>query len=116
MRRILVEHARRKKRARHGGGLARQPLDDVQLAAPHTHEDLLALDEALTRLAAKDKVRADLVQLRYFAGLTLEQAGRVLGISPATADRYWAYSRAWLHQEITRGETPGQPAPDGEKK
>src|SRR5262249_40638686 len=89
MRRILVEHARRKKRARHGGGRVRQPLDDIQLPAPQTHEDLLALDEALTRLAAKDKARADLVQLRYFAGLTLEQAARVLGISPATADRCW---------------------------
>jgi RNA polymerase sigma factor (TIGR02999 family) len=116
MRRILVEAARRKRRAKHGGGLARQPLDDVQLAAPQPHEDLLALDEALARLAAKDKVRADLVQLRYFAGLTLEQAARVLGISPATADRYWAYARAWLHQAITRGGVPGNQAADGEKK
>ncbi len=64
--------------------------------------DLLALDEALTKLSRTDKTKADLVQLRYFGGLTLAQAAQVLGISPATADRYWAYARAWMHQEITR--------------
>jgi DNA-directed RNA polymerase specialized sigma24 family protein len=69
---------------------------------PPPREDLLALDEALTRLAATDRVKAELVKLRYFTGLTLEEAATVLGISPATADRYWAYARAWLHQEILR--------------
>ncbi|HEV3257930.1 MAG TPA: ECF-type sigma factor, partial [Gemmataceae bacterium] len=64
-------------------------------------DDLLAIDEALNKLAAKDPVKADLVKLRYFAGLTIEQAARALGISATTADRYWAYARAWLHQEIT---------------
>src|SRR5206468_1205931 len=104
MRRILVENARRKRSGKHGGGLVRHDVDDVPLAAPEPTQDLLALDEALTKFAAVNKLKADLVQLRYFAGLTLEQAAKVLGISAATADRYWAYARAWLHQEITRGE------------
>jgi RNA polymerase sigma factor (TIGR02999 family) len=111
MRRILVENARRKRSRKHGGGLARHDLDLVQPAAPEPCHDLLALDEALTELAARDKPKADLVQLRYFAGLTLDQAAAVLGISPATADRYWAYARAWLHQHITGG-----PDTDSSKK
>src|SRR5205085_2574683 len=90
MRRILVENARRKGRQKRGGAMARHNIDDLQLAAPETSPDLIALDEALTRLAARDKVKADLVQLRYFGGLTLDEAAQVLGISPATADRYWA--------------------------
>lgn len=102
MRRILVEIARRKKSLKHGGRLQRRELDPVDVASPEPQEDLLALDEALTKLAAIDKVKADLVTLRYFAGLTLDQASEVLAISPATADRYWAYARAWLHQEITQ--------------
>jgi RNA polymerase sigma factor (TIGR02999 family) len=110
MRRILVENARRRRSQKRGGGRAREDLDEAQLAAPEPPEDLLALDEALDRLAAKDKVKADLVKLRYFAGLTLEQAALALGISRTTADRYWAYARAWLHQEITRGEAA---EPDG---
>jgi RNA polymerase sigma factor (TIGR02999 family) len=108
MRRILVEGARRKRSHKHGGGLARQPLDEAQVAAPEAPEDLLALDEALDKLAARDPAKAELVKLRYFAGLTIEQAAKALGISPATADRHWAYARAWLHQEITGGaRTPG---------
>jgi RNA polymerase sigma factor (TIGR02999 family) len=103
MRRVLVENARRKRSLKHGGGLARQELDEAELAAPEAPEDLLALDEALDKLAAKDPGKAELVKLRYFAGLTIEQAAKALGISPATADRYWAYARAWLHQEITGG-------------
>ena len=75
-------------------------------AAPEPDEDLLALDEALARLAARDPVKAELVKLRHFAGLTVDQAAAALGISPATADRYWAYARAWLHAEITGGERP----------
>jgi RNA polymerase sigma factor (TIGR02999 family) len=101
MRRILVENARRKKRHKHGGGRSRQDLEGLQLAGPEPATDLLALDEALTRLAARDPVKAQLVQLHSFAGLTLDHAARVLGISPSTADRYWAYARAWLHQDIT---------------
>jgi RNA polymerase sigma factor (TIGR02999 family) len=100
MRRILVENARRKRSAKHGGGLVRQEFDDIQLAAPGLSEDLEALDEALNRLAEKDAVKADLVKLSHFAGLTIEEAAQALGISVTTANRYWAYSRAWLHQEI----------------
>jgi RNA polymerase sigma factor (TIGR02999 family) len=105
MRRILVESARRKARFKHGGGLVRHDLDEVQPAAPELGEDLLALDEALARLAEKDPVKAELVKLRHFAGLTIDQAAHALGISPATADRYWAYARAWLHAAIT-GDRP----------
>jgi RNA polymerase sigma factor (TIGR02999 family) len=101
MRRIIVENARRKGRVKHGGGLVRHDLDEVQPAAPGLGEDLLALDEALARLAEKDPVKAELVKLRHFAGLTVDQAAHALDISPATADRYWAYARAWLHAAIT---------------
>ncbi len=104
MRRLLVENARRKRSRKRGGGLVRRELDEADLAAPEPREDLLALDEALDQLAARDKVKADLVQLRYFAGLTGEQAARALGISRATADRYWAYAKAWLHRQMTHGD------------
>ena len=108
MRRILVDKARRKRSAKHGGGMVRQEFDDLQLAAPELVEDLLALDEALNQLAKKDPIKAELVKLRHFAGLSVDQAALALGISPATADRYWAYARAWLHAEITRdGSPPG---------
>src|SRR5262249_4613937 len=95
-----------KRSDKRGGGLVRRDLDDVHLAAPEPGEDLLALDEALVRLAAKDPVKAQLVKLRHFAGLTIEEAAQVLGISVTTANRYWAYARAWLHQEIE-----GRPPP-----
>ena len=100
MRRILVERARRRKSVRHGGGLARKDLDSLDLAAPEAADDLLALDEALGRLAAADEQAARLVQLRYFAGLTLSQVAEMLAVSPRTADRLWAYARAFLHAEI----------------
>jgi RNA polymerase sigma factor (TIGR02999 family) len=100
MRRVLIDLARRKRTGKRGGGRARQQLDD--LPAPQPDEELLALDEALDRLAAEDPVKAHLVELRYFAGLTGEQAAEVLGISPSTADRHWAYARAWL-QAAVRG-------------
>src|SRR5205807_8891501 len=100
MRRILVEQARRKRSLKKGGGRAREEFDEVQLAAPEPVEDLLALDEALEKLAAKDSVKAELVKLRYFAGLTIDEAAAALGISPATAKRYWTYTRTWLYQEI----------------
>ena len=108
MRRILVENARRKQRRKHGGGLTRQDLDEAAVAAPTPREDLLAVDEALTKLAATEATAAQLVQLRYFAGLTLPEAARVLGIAPRTADRLWAYARAWLHQEIQGAKPPDQ--------
>jgi RNA polymerase sigma factor (TIGR02999 family) len=96
MRRILVDRARWKRRDRHGGERDRVPLEDADPAAPAADEDLLALDEALERFAAIDPVKAELVQLRYFAGLSEEDAASALSISRATASRYWAYARAWL--------------------
>jgi RNA polymerase sigma factor (TIGR02999 family) len=100
MRRILVENARRKQRDRHGGGRARRDVTKVDPPAPEPREDLLALDEALRLLAAEDPQAANLVQLRYFAGLTLPEAAGALGLSPRTADRLWAYARAWLHRRL----------------
>jgi RNA polymerase sigma factor (TIGR02999 family) len=105
MRRILVDGARHKASRKAGGGRVRQDLDGLEIALPEIPEDLLALDEALNKLAATDKKAADLVHLRFFAGLPLPEAAQFLGMSPRTADRLWAYARAWLHQEI-RGTTP----------
>jgi len=103
MRRILVENARRKQRLRHGGGHHRVDFDDAALAIEQSSDNLIALDEALAKLAEEDSVKADLVKLRYFAGLTIEQAAKILKISRATADRYWSYARAWLFHEINKG-------------
>ena len=103
MRRILVENARRKNRVKHGGDRARQDLHSDLEAAPEGAEELLALDEALTRLALKEPTVAQLVQLRYFGGLTIPEAAEVLGVSPRTADTYWSYARSWLLTEL-RGE------------
>ncbi|MBS0205139.1 MAG: sigma-70 family RNA polymerase sigma factor [Planctomycetes bacterium] len=100
MRRILVENARRKQRIRHGGDFVRRGLDEVEIAAPEPREDLIALDAALAKLALVDRSAVTLVQLRYFAGLTLPEAAEILNISLRSADRLWAYSRAWLHQEL----------------
>jgi RNA polymerase sigma factor (TIGR02999 family) len=105
MRRILLERARRKKSLKHGGGLVREEMDLEEIVAPGVDEDLVHLDDALNKLAVKDPVKAQLVNLRYFAGLSGEEAAEMLGISPATADRYWAYAKAWLHREITRGSS-----------
>jgi RNA polymerase sigma factor (TIGR02999 family) len=109
MRRILVENARRKERRKHGGGHHRVPLADVEAAAPALSDDLLALDEALARLAEEDPVKARLVELRFFAGLSVEDAAACLGISRATADRYWAYARAWLYARVRGGEKTENP-------
>src|SRR5262249_27673613 len=100
MRRILVENARRRNRVKRGGDRARIDLDKAQPTTPETDNDLLALDEALEQLARKDPVKAELVQLRVFAGLTVPQAAEVLGLSTTTADRYCAFARAWLRVEI----------------
>jgi RNA polymerase sigma factor (TIGR02999 family) len=101
MRRILIDQARRKRRVRHGGGRRRLNLDPIDLADEQASNDLLDLDEALQRLATDEPVIAQVVQLRYFAGLTLEQIGAALGISLRTANRHWAYARAWLYRELS---------------
>ncbi len=106
MRRILVEAARRKNRIRHGGGRARGELDDGCLLTEAPSDDLLALDEVLTRLAARDPVRAEVVKLRFFAGLTMAETAQVLGISLATAERYWTFARAWLYAEMADPDRP----------
>src|SRR5262245_54802992 len=100
MRRILVESARRKAAAKHGGGRSRQELDAELLPVAEVREDLVALDTALDKLAASNRPAAELVQLRYFAGLTLPEAAEALGIAPRTAGRLWAYARAWLRREV----------------
>jgi RNA polymerase sigma factor (TIGR02999 family) len=105
MRRILIEQARRKAADKHGGGRHRHDVDHVEIAAPEPSLDLLALDEALTRFEEIDPVKASLVKLRYFAGMTLPQVAVQLSISETSADRYWAYARAWLHAEMNRGES-----------
>ena len=108
MRRILVERARRKSSRKHGGQHVRVNLDDAPSLSDQPADDLPALDDALTLLAAEDPVKAELVKLRYFAGLTIEQAAEALGISRATADRYWAYAKVWLFRAITAADTtPG---------
>jgi RNA polymerase sigma factor (TIGR02999 family) len=100
MRRILIDSARRKRRPKHGGERHRVDLDDAGDAIAPPVDDLLALDEALERLSAVDRASADLVKLHYYAGLSIDEAAAALGISPRTADRRWAYARAWLRQEM----------------
>ena len=104
MRRILTDNARRKLRLRHGGGQQRVELDECA-AAEAEDDQVLAVDEALERFAQLDPQRAELVKLRYFVGMTIQEAADVLGISEPTAKRYWAYARAWLHEEL-RGQGP----------
>jgi RNA polymerase sigma factor (TIGR02999 family) len=106
MRRILIETARRKGRAKHGGGRQRVDLERLELAVELPADHLLALDEALTRLAERDAPTAQLVQLHCFAGLTIEQAAEVLGLSARTAYRDWSFARAWLYREIRGSEPP----------
>ena len=98
MRRILVDSARAKRSEKRGGARERKPLEDV--AAPMPDDELLALHEALDQLAAEDPLKAQLVELRYFAGLTGDQAADVMGISPSTADRHWVFARAWLQTKV----------------
>jgi RNA polymerase sigma factor (TIGR02999 family) len=102
MRRILIERARRKGRQRHGGGLRRADLSDADVAAPPEDEQLLLLDDALTRLAAARPQAAELVRLRFFAGLTLDEIAPLLELSPRTIRRLWAFARAWLRREMER--------------
>ncbi len=106
MRRILVENARRKKRIKHGGDLERVDVEMADLPTRMSSDDLLALDEALEKLKQLDPVKAQLVNLRYFGGMTIEQASEALSISRITAHRYWTFARAWLHQQIATDGTP----------
>ncbi len=108
MRRILVDRARHKLAARHGGGLERVDVDDFEITAPVGQSDrLLAIHEVLDRLAAEDPQKAELVKLRFFVGLSLAEAGAVLGLPERTAKRHWAYARAWLFEAIEQDENPG---------
>jgi RNA polymerase sigma factor (TIGR02999 family) len=102
MRRILIDSARRRMAAHNGGGVARLNVDDVEIAAPVKDDQLLAIHETLDALAAHDARKAELVKLRYFAGLTIEEAAEVLGISAPTAKRDWTYARAWLFRAIEK--------------
>lgn len=101
MRRVLVDHARRKQAEKRGGGMARHAADELPITLSEPAEDLVALDAALDKFAEIEPKKAELVKLRYFAGLTIEQAADVLGISPATAKRHWAFSRAWLFRKMS---------------
>ena len=103
MRRILIENARRKQRLKRGGGQKKVDLEDAEPAVAEPAEDIVALNEALEKLALEDPIKANLVKLRYFAGLTIKQAAEILGISQATAERYWSYARVWLFYEIKKG-------------
>jgi RNA polymerase sigma factor (TIGR02999 family) len=103
MRRILVDQARRKQSLKHGGVYIRQDFEEANIVAPQAVDDVLALSDALDQLAEADRQAAELVKLRYFAGLTSQQAAEVLGISSRTADRVWVYARSYLLREIEQG-------------
>jgi RNA polymerase sigma factor (TIGR02999 family) len=100
MRRILIDRAREKRSVKRGGGRERLDVDAVDLATRVTPDQLLAVDDALAKLAREDPAAARLVELRYSGGMTVDEAGKALGISPATAYRHWKYARAWLHGEL----------------
>ena len=102
MRRILIEKARRKRAVRHGGDQQRVNLEDLDLPAREEEDEILAVHEAIDKLAALNKVEAEVVKLRYFVGMTIDEAAQVLGISVRTADSYWAHARAWLFREIKK--------------
>ena len=104
MRRILIENARRKGARRHGGDQQRVDVQDIEIAAEVKADELLALNDALDKFSLQDQSKAELVKLRYFVGLTIEEAAQVLGISEPTAKRYWTYARAWLHAEISTAQ------------
>jgi RNA polymerase sigma factor (TIGR02999 family) len=108
MRRILIDNARRKRSLKHGGGHARQNLDEAELIAPEVRDDVLALDEALSKLGQTDRSAAELVQLRYFTGLSIPEAAEILGVSLRTAERLWTYARAWLHRETQGPGSAGE--------
>jgi RNA polymerase sigma factor (TIGR02999 family) len=110
MRRILVENVRRKRSLKRGGDRVRRELVEAELLAPEPREDLLALDEALTQLATTDRTAADLVQLRYFGGLSVADAAKVLGLSVRSAERIWTYTRVWLLDRVKNAGQGGDPS------
>jgi RNA polymerase sigma factor (TIGR02999 family) len=109
MRRILVENARRKNRLKHGGGRLRVELEPARFLEKDAPEDLEAIDEALDKLATEDPAKAELVKLRFFAGLTMPEIAQVLKISLATAERHWTYARTWLYAELKDRENSADP-------
>jgi RNA polymerase sigma-70 factor, ECF subfamily len=111
MRNLLVDRARSRRAARHGGDHRQVPLDDAALAAPGKRVDVIALDEALGRLAAIDPRKSQIVEMRYFGGMTVDETAEVLGVSPITVKREWSKARAWLYRELTRA-APGSAGPD----
>jgi RNA polymerase sigma factor (TIGR02999 family) len=108
MRRILLDRARDKRRLKRGGTWRRLRLDEIDLSVAEPPDDLPALDDALQKLAQEDALCAELVQLRFFAGLSLAEAAATLGLARRTADRYWAYARSWLYDELSKEDEPGQ--------
>jgi RNA polymerase sigma factor (TIGR02999 family) len=106
MRRILIDNARRRHSHRRGGAAERRTLEGLEAAAPASDDELLAVNEAFERLQKVAPAKAELVKLRYFGGLTIPEAARILGISVTTANRYWTYARAWLHEELAAGKHP----------
>jgi RNA polymerase sigma factor (TIGR02999 family) len=108
MRRIMIDRARDKHRLKRGGNWRRLRLEDVDLSVAEPPDDLPALDEALQKLAKEDPLSAELVKLRFFAGLTLEEVAGTLGIARRTADRYWAFARSWLYDELSKGDEPDE--------
>ena len=109
MRRILIDRARARKSQKRGGDRRRVELETAILSLDGASDEVLALDEALTRLAVEDEAKAELVKLRFYAGMSLKQAAKFLGLSSSTADRYWAYARAWLYHEMSEGDTQLDP-------
>jgi RNA polymerase sigma factor (TIGR02999 family) len=107
MRRILIDKARRKRALRHGGGQERVVLDEADISTPTGDDQILAINDALDKLAAQNQPEAELVKLRYFVGMTLEEAAQAMGISARTADNYWAHARAWLFREIKQSSSQG---------
>jgi RNA polymerase sigma factor (TIGR02999 family) len=108
MRRILVENARRKQRVKRGGGQQREPLEDIPVHCEIPDSELLDLDDALAQLAKEEPQKAEIVRLRFFAGLSHDETAAVLGISAVTAKRHWRYARAWLYRKMQKGDTPGR--------
>ena len=107
MRRILIDRARRKQALRHGGGQEHTDVHEMEIAAPPPDEEMLAVNDALEKFAREEPLKAELVKLRYFAGLTIEETAQVLGLSPATAKRHWVFARAWLYAEVQRARSRG---------